>query len=227
MIDCWLFDLDQTLYPASSRLFDQVSRRMGDYVAASLGIGADEARAIQKRYYLDHGTTLSGMMLHHGTDPRHYLDYVHDIDLSGLRPAPRLAELIAALPGRKIVFTNADTAYAERVLTARGLNGLFETIHDIEASGWHPKPHEQSYRTLAHAVGLDPVRAAYFEDLAINLAPAKHRGMTTIWIDEPGDATSTLATPDYVDYRTPDLERWLENWQRGAITDQYSEQEIL
>jgi len=220
MIDCWLFDLDQTLYPASSRLFDQVSRRMGEFVADSLGIGVEEARVIQKRYYLNHGTTLSGMMLHHGTDPRHYLDYVHDIDLSGLLPAPRLAELIAALPGRKIVFTNADTAYAQRVLAARGLAGLFQTIHDIEASGWHPKPHGHSYRTLELAVGLDPCRTAYFEDLAINLAPAKQRGMTTIWIDEQDDMTSTLATPDYVDYRTPDLECWLENWQRGTITDQ-------
>lgn len=212
-INCWLFDLDMTLYPPASNLFAAIERRMGEFVAATKNLSPDAARAVQKRYFRDHGTTLAGLMLHDGVDPDDFLDFVHNIDLSALKPAPQLADAIIALPGRKIVFTNADERHAGRVLAARGLDGLFDQIHDIAASGYRPKPDQESFARLIGKNAIDPVRAILFDDIAANLAAAKMLGMTTVWVKED----CGVPLPDFVDYRTDDLECWLKSWQRGTI----------
>ena len=110
-VDCWIFDLDNTLYPAWTDLFGQIDVRMGQFIADLLGCDAAEARRVQKMYFHDHGTTLAGLMHYHAVDPHDFLGFVHDIDMTVLKDAPPLADRLLALPGRRLVFTNGDAPY--------------------------------------------------------------------------------------------------------------------
>lgn len=208
-IDCWIFDLDNTLYPASADLFGLMDQRMGAYIAKLLDCDATEARTIQKRYFHDHGTTLAGLMRHHGVDPYHFLDFVHDIDLGGLSNDGTLIAHIEALPGRKMIFTNGDEPYARRVLDRLGLSSHFELIHDIHATGYRPKPDPHGYRLLRDIYGIDLARAAFFEDMARNLKPAKALGMSTIWLNNGSESGHFEAHPDFIDFETDHLTPFL------------------
>ena len=211
--DVWIFDLDNVLYPASCSLFDLISARITQYVARHYDVPHDEARAVQRALFLEHNTTLNGLMALHDIDPYGYLDFVHDIAMDRLTPAPELAKRIAALPGRKLVFTNGDAAYAARVLDARGLGQVFEGVHDIIASGFEPKPRAPAYQSLITAWNFDPARAVFFEDMAVNLKPAKALGMATAWVrggHEWGHDPAQHGTPDYVDYIEDSLESALD-----------------
>ncbi len=216
--EVWIFDLDNVLYPASCNLFDLISARITAYVARHYGVAKDEARVRQRALFLAHGTTLNGLMALDGIDPLEYLDFVHDIPMDRLSPAPELASRIGALPGRKLVFTNGDSAYARRVLAARGMSHIFEGVHDIIASDFHPKPHAPAYDSLLSTWTIDPTRAVFFEDMATNLKPAKAMGMATAWVqghhewghDPTHLAKNGQATPDYVDYVCGSLESALD-----------------
>ena len=186
-IDHWIFDLDNTLYPSRYAFFDQISARITKYVQRHLGCDWDQAKAIQKSYFTEYGTTLNGLMHNDDVDPQDYLHYVHDIDLSILDEAPKLAPLIQSLPGKKYIFTNGDAPYAQRVIERLGLDGLFDSICDICASDYRPKPEMIAYQTLLNKTDIDPLRAVFFEDMARNLETAKSLGMTTVWIDGGSD----------------------------------------
>jgi putative hydrolase of the HAD superfamily len=208
-VDCWIFDLDNTLYPPSTRLFDQIDVRMGEFIQNLLGCDAVEARRVQKLFFHDHGTTLSGLMHYHAIDPHEFLDFVHDIDMTPLAAAPPLADRLAALPGRKLVFTNGDDAYAARVLAGLGLSESFDGIWDIHAMNYRPKPEASAYSGLIEAFAIRPETAVFVEDMARNLAPAKALGMQTVWIDlatEWGDRAKDDAAIDLV---IDDIDRWL------------------
>jgi putative hydrolase of the HAD superfamily len=209
-IDTWIFDLDNTLYPPSSRLFDLIDARMGAYIARLLNCDGAEARRVQKQYFHDHGTTLAGLMHHHGVEPEEFLIDVHRISLDRLEPCLRLADRIAALPGRRLIFTNANADYAERVLAARGLAGLFEGICDIRATGYIPKPQPRAYDHLIAAHAVDPARSLFAEDMARNLSPAKALGMTTLWLDNGAESGHRDLNSAHVDYRADDLADWLD-----------------
>jgi putative hydrolase of the HAD superfamily len=208
-IDSWIFDLDNTLYPASCNLFALIDERMGAYIERLVGCDSIQARAIQKRYFRDHGTTLSGLMALHGTDPKHFLNDVHDIALDRVVHDARLVEAIARLPGRKLVFTNGDVDYAQRVLDRLGLGASFEAIHDIHAMDYVPKPAPASYAAMCARWEIDPARALFAEDMARNLQPAKELGMTTLWIDNGSEQASEDEFAPFVDYRTSHLTDWL------------------
>ncbi|MGD9812686.1 MAG: pyrimidine 5'-nucleotidase [Sphingobium sp.] len=208
-IDCWIFDLDNTLYPASADLFGLIDVRMGEYIARLLDCDAIEARTTQKRYFMDHGTTLAGLMRHHDVDPHHFLDYVHDITLDRLTRDTGLAAHIDALPGRKMIFTNGDVPYAKRVLERLGLDTHFEFIHDIHACGYRPKPDPHGYAMLRDDHGIDLARAAFFEDMARNLKPAKALGMTTIWLNNGSESGHVGAHPDFIDHEIAHLAPFL------------------
>ena len=210
-IRAWIFDLDNTLYPASADLFGLMDKRMTAYVARTLGIDdMAEAFRIQKGYFQQHGTTMAGLMAEHAIDPHHYLADVHDIDLSVLAEDARLARLIARLPGRKLIFTNGDEPYARKVLARLGLSETFEAIHDIHASAYKPKPHEASYASMIAGLGVDPTQSVFVEDMARNLAPAKALGMTTVWLDN-GSEQGHDADRSYVDHHITDLADWLHS----------------
>lgn len=208
-IDCWIFDLDNTLYPATINLFGLIDVKMRAYISKLLGCDADGAHIVQKRYFLDHGTTLAGLMHHHGVDPHHFLDFVHDIDLGRLVVDAELVAHIEALPGRKLVFTNGDEPYAQRVLDRLGLGHCFETIHDIHAIGYRPKPDPHGYAMLRDDFGIDLARAAFFEDMARNLKPAKALGMSTIWLNNGSESGHVDAHRDFIDFETTHLTPFL------------------
>ena len=207
-VDTWIFDLDNTLYSPEVRLFDQIQLRMTSWVARELGLDREAADALRAQYWRDHGTTLAGLMAEHDIDPVAYLRHVHDIDFSALTEDEALSVAILALPGRRIVHTNADAAYASRVLARRGL-ACFEAVYGIEECGFHPKPDPRSFAAVLDAHGIDPARAAMFEDDPRNLEVPHRLEMRTILVGAGRHGPDELA-PDHlhgphVAWRTDDL----------------------
>lgn len=208
-IETWIFDLDNTLYPARCNLFAEIDRRMGEFIASALGLTALEAKNVQKGLFERHGTTLRGLMSEHRIDPSDFLAYVHDIDLTPLEPADRLDRALARLPGRKLIFTNGSTAHARRVLGRLGLDRHFPDIYDIVAAGFVPKPELQPYLDLCASRGIDPARAAMVEDMARNLRPAHALGMVTVWVPNESD-WARAGAGDHIHFTVDDLPAWLE-----------------
>ncbi|EAQ05001.1 pyrimidine 5'-nucleotidase [Pseudooceanicola batsensis HTCC2597] len=202
-VTTWVFDLDNTLYPPSARLFDQIEVRMTDWVMRSLGVDRPEADRLRHAYWRDHGTTLAGLMRLHGVDPGPYLTEVHDIDFSGLQADPALAARIQALPGRKIVFTNGCAPYAERVVEARGLTGLFDAVYGVEHAEYIPKPERAAFDRIFALDRLDTRTAAMFEDDPRNLAAPHALGMRTVHVAE------SPVTAEHIHHHTDDLSDFL------------------
>ena len=212
----WVFDLDNTLYPAHYRLFDQIDVRMGEYISRLFGIGPIEARRIQKDYFYRYGTTLRGLMRNHGTDPEDFLAYVHDIDYSHIRPDPRLDSALAELPGRKWVFTNGTVAHAEAVMDRLGISRHVDEVFDITHSGYMPKPFPEAYHAFVERTGVHPCRAAMFEDIARNLEQPHEMGMMTVLVDHPDNVDGCCINDrhgdrdaEYVHHVTDDLGAFL------------------
>ena len=185
-IDTWVFDLDNTLYPYHLNLWQQVDARIKQYVAEFLKVTADEAFRIQKDYYKRYGTTMRGLMSEHGLDPDDFLAFVHAIDHSPLEPNAALGDAIEKLPGRKLVLTNGTKAHANAVMSRLGIDHHFEDVFDIVAAELEPKPSPATYERFLKLHGVDPTRAAMFEDLARNLAVPHALGMTTVLIVPEG-----------------------------------------
>jgi putative hydrolase of the HAD superfamily len=215
-IEAWVFDLDNTLYPADCNLFAQIDRRMGEFIAQKLGLTLDEAQALRATYYCEHGTTLAGLVRRHGVSPDAFLDYVHDIDLSAVAASPELCAAIDALPGRKFVFTNGSRKHAEAVAARLGVLGRFENIVDIHALEYvHPKPSQEAYQRFAQACGVVPSEAAMFDDLPHNLKTAHDFGMTTVLVHgvtehpEHQAISSWTELPAHIHHRTDALAPFL------------------
>lgn len=181
-VSAWVFDLDNTLYSPQVRLFDQINLRITAYVMRTVGVGQGEAERLRRHYWESYGTTLAGLMAVHGVEPEGYLAEVHDIRFDALTPDPELRARIAALPGRRIVHTNGWAPYAERVLAARGLSGLFDAIYGIEHAGYRPKPLREAHAAVLAADGIAPERAAMFEDEPRNLTEPHAMGMRTVHV---------------------------------------------
>jgi putative hydrolase of the HAD superfamily len=214
-IGTWIFDLDNTLYRADSDLFAQIEDRMNVFLMRELKLEEAEAKALRRQYYRAYGSTLSGLVAHHKVDPEAFLAYVHDIDLSALKPDPVLAQAIARLPGKHYVFTNGCRNHAARVLEKTGLSELMDGIWDIRSMDYKPKPQPEAYERIVADIGIDPTTAVLFEDMAVNLAPAHALGMTTVWLSNgsvwsdqgPGDASGTT---DHIHHTIDDLGNFLQ-----------------
>lgn len=206
----WLFDLDNTLYPANTPLFPQVEKRIGDYVQKLLNLPEDEARAHQKTLFIKHGTTLNGLMAEHDVDPHDYLDFVGDIDFSPVTYCQKLHDAIDGLEGRKIIFTNADRPYADKVLDRLGIGHLFEGMFDIFDADFIPKPKQQPYDALMQKFEINPAEAVFFEDMARNLVPAHKMGVATVWINTGSPWGEAGHEADRVHSETPTLQHWLD-----------------
>ena len=202
-VDTWVFDLDNTLYPVSVRLFDQIDAKMTDFVMRVTGADHAESDRLRHGYWRQYGTTLAGLMAHHQVDPVPYLIEVHDIDFSVLTPDPALRRGIEALPGRRIVYTNGSAPYARKVIEARGLDGLFDAVYGVEDADYLPKPQEGAFAKVFGKDGLDTTRAAMFEDDERNLKVPHARGMKTVLV------TPEPAAFDHVHYHTDDLAGFL------------------
>jgi len=186
-IENWIFDLDNTLYAADCQLFAQIDARMTSYIRDNLDMPHDEARHIQKDYYVRYGTTMGGLMAEHDVDPDHFLDYVHDIDLAPLTQNPALAAELARLPGKKYIFTNGSVRHAENVAGALGVFDQFDGVFDIKAARYIPKPKREPYDIFLEEHGVDPKISVMFEDMAQNLEMPHAMGMTTVLVCSAAD----------------------------------------
>jgi len=204
-IDTWLFDLDNTLYPLESGLAARMEPRITDYVVKVTGLSRDEAYALQKRYLADHGLTLAGLMLDHGVDPDDFHAQFHDVSLDCLARDEGLRAALARLPGRRLIFTNADAVHAARVVERLGLGGLFDDVFHIGSAAFAPKPSPLAFERIMAAHASGAATTAFFEDAERNLEPAAALGMTTVLVG----AHAPASTAPFVHYRTPRLEPFL------------------
>ena len=204
-IDTWLFDLDNTLYPVETGFMKLIEVRMTDFVERRTGLPRDEARALQKKYWTELGTTLAGLMKHHEVDPEDFLDEVHDVSLDLLTPDPKMIAAIERLPGRRLIFTNADDVHAERVLARLGLAHLFDDVFHIGSGGYEPKPSAQAFARMIAAHSIAPAATAFFEDSERNLEPAAGLGMTTVLVG----AHAPACTARFIHHRTEKLAPFL------------------
>ncbi len=214
----WVFDLDNTLYPAGL-VFPEMERRMTQFVAGFLGIDPQQAARLQQQYYLEHGTTLKGMMDNHAMAPGSFLHHVHEVDLS---PVPRcnlLARAIDALPGRKFIYTNGSRRHAERMAAHLGIDHLFDGMTGIDDGAYHPKPDPRSYDQFCETHVIDPGQSMFFEDVPRNLRPAHDMGFTTVLVTShssvSGDAEHAVSIANgdaagaHIHYVTSDLASFL------------------
>ena len=222
-IDCWIFDVDNTLYAAECQLFAQIDARMTAYIQQNFARSYEDARKLQKDYYVQYGTTMCGLMKEHDVCPDEFMSYVHDIDYAPVKKNPALAKAISALPGKRHVFTNGSCQHAKNVTDALGITDLFDGMFDVKDAGYTPKPHQIGYDRLVERHNINPERAIMFEDISQNLLAPKALGMTTVlicsdaaWLkDEPAAKRPAAinvggANEPHIDYATNDLTNFLE-----------------
>lgn len=182
-MDAIIFDLDNTLYPASNSLFPLIHERINRFMHQRAGIPMDQVDVLRRKYWAEYGISMLGLMRHHAVDPEEFLEYVHDVDVEGvLRPNPVLAEMLQALPGIKVVLTNGSHGHARRVLAALGIQSAFTNIFDVRVAAYCPKPHPEPYQEVLRCLRLPGSRCAMVEDMAENLKTAKDLEMTTILV---------------------------------------------
>jgi len=189
----FIFDLDNTLYPSELPIWRMVDERIELYVRERIGTDAEAARRIRMDYLADYGSTLRGLMRHHGVRPAEYLEYIHDVPVPDLVPArPELQEMLAGLPGRCVVFTNGSMDYARRVLGALGVEGRMEGIYGIEFMEYIAKPSPYPYGKLLRAAGTRAEDSCFCEDSRRNLLPAQELGMFTVLVGGDAEPQASL-----------------------------------
>ena len=217
-IQNWIFDLDNTLYRADVNFFSQIDVKITTFLSRYLALQPLKARALQKEYLAEYGTTLSGLMAVHGLDPAEFLDYVHDVDLSALEPDPSLRRAMEGLPGRKFIFTNGSRAHAKNIASHLNLWDLFDGSFGVDDVDYIPKPRRSPYVKFCDYFTIDPQTAIMFEDSLRNLEVPKAMGMKTVlvtsdadWSHEPEITrpAGTTTRANWIDYITDDLPKWL------------------
>ena len=213
-VDTWIFDLDNTLYPASSNLFARVSKRMTYFIQKEFQLDEEPARDLQSKMFRKYGTTMRGLMTEYDMDAEEFLHFVHDIDVSDMNKDPELAELLSKLPGRRLIYTNGSVPHAKRITGQLGIEHLFEDIFDIVASRFVPKPAPEPYDEMINRFNVDPRRSLMVEDMAKNLRPAADLGMITVWLRHSKDWSSEDSVGGHIHHEIDDLKLWLK-----SITD--------
>lgn len=201
--DVWVFDLDNTLYPAEHEVFDAIGQRMTAFISRTVGAEWNAALALRETYFNAYGATVVGLVKHHGVDAAAFLHEVHDVSLEAVEPDRELGGLIARLPGRRMVFTNGGREYAHRILARLGIDKAFDTVFALEDTGLVPKPARAAFERLVAACDFAPARAVMFEDHLRNLEPAAELGFATVLVG--------VAAPPapYVHHATPSLHAFL------------------
>ena len=215
-IETWVFDLDNTLYDASTNVFDFIDLRMRSFIADFLDLDLDEAYRLQKRYFKEYGTTLRGLIDHHAVDPDKFLEYVHDIDLSNIEPSPAMDAALTSLRGRKIIFTNASDEHARRIIERLGVGHHFEAVFDIASANYVPKPDPRIYAQLLGDHRIDPANSVFIDDIARNLKPAADLGMTTVWVRSDSEWSRQGSDGGHIHHITDNLVPWLEEVVGGG-----------
>ena len=218
----WVFDLDNTLYSPEEDIFSQIDKRMTEFIISKFNVNEEEAFNIQKKYFLEYGTTLSGLMKRENIDPDEFLEFVHDINLEILKPNIQLSKIIKNLPGDKFIFTNGSKKHAENVLKQLEMSGIFDDIFDIKESNFIPKPNINAYLNFIDKTKIEPDVSIMFEDIGRNLEAAKKLGMKTVLIKrnvpmrndkfKTKDFESLWEDYDFADCITDDLVKFFNNY---------------
>jgi len=208
-IKFWIFDLDNTLYSGNTRVFEQVDKKMTEYISKKLKVDKEEARKIQKNYFHEYNTTLNGMIKNHKINAHEFLEFVHDINIEFLQKDPELAKEIKRLDGVKIIFTNGSRKHALNVTKRLGVDQLFDDIFDIVDCNFIPKPLMEPYKKLVEKHKIDPKLCVLVEDIARNLKPAYEMGMKTVWIENNEPWASKFSDNNFINYRTSNLPEFL------------------
>ena len=218
----WVFDLDNTLYSPEEDIFSQIDKRMTEFIISKFNVNEEEAFNIQKKYFLEYGTTLSGLMKRENIDPDEFLEFVHDINLEILKPNIELSKIIKNLPGDKFIFTNGSKNHAENVLKQLEMSGIFDDIFDIKESNFIPKPNINAYLNFIDKTKIEPDVSIMFEDIGRNLEAAKKLGMKTVLIKrnvpmrndkfKTKDFESLWEDYDFADCITDDLVKFFNNY---------------
>jgi len=209
-IKYWLFDLDNTLYAGTTKVFDQVDKKMSKFISEKLNVSIEEAKKIQKDYFHEYNTTLNGMIKNHEIDANEFLEFVHDVNLDFLKKDKFLKNEIMKLNGKKIIFTNGSRAHAENVTKRIGIDKLFDGIFDIVDSDFIPKPSKESYKKIIENYKIEPQYCIFFEDIARNLKPAHELGMKTVWIKNNEPWAAKFSDSTFVNYKTDNLAKFLK-----------------
>ena len=210
LIKFWIFDLDNTLYSGNTKVFEQVDKKMTEYISKKLKVDKEEAKKIQKKYFHEYNTTLNGMIKNHKINANEFLEFVHDINIDFLQKDTNLAKEIEKLDGIKIIFTNGSRKHALNVTKRLGVDQLFDDIFDIVDCDFIPKPLMEPYKKLVKKHKIDPKLCVLVEDIARNLKPAYEMGMKTVWIENNEPWASKFANSNFVNYRTNNLPEFLK-----------------
>ena len=206
----WIFDLDNTLYSGKTRVFEQVSKKMSEYISKKLNISVVEAKEIQKNYFHEYNTTLNGMIKNHKIEADEFLEFVHNINIDFLKKDPMLSEELQKLGGKKIIFTNGSKKHALNVTKRIGIDQYFYDIFDIVDSEFVPKPAIQPYKKLVEKHKIDPKLCGFVEDIARNLKPAYEMGMKTVWIENDEPWAKKYSDSDFINFKTKNLSEFLK-----------------
>jgi len=210
LIKYWIFDLDNTLYSAKTRVFEQVDKKMSEYISKKLNVSTAKAKEIQKNYFHEYNTTLNGMIKNHKIDVDEFLEFVHNIDIDFLKKDLILGEELKKLDGKKIIFTNGPRKHALNVTKRIGIDQYFDDIFDIIDSEFVPKPAIQPYKKLVEKHKIDPKLCGFVEDIARNLKPAYEMGMKTIWIENNEPWAKKYSDSDFINFKTNNLSEFLK-----------------
>ena len=209
-IKFWIFDLDNTLYSGQTKVFSEVDKKMSAFIAKKMSVDLVKAKEIQKKYFYEYGTTLSGLMKQDGIDPHDFLEFVHDIDISWLPKDEILREELIKIKEKKYIFTNGSHAHVENVTKQLGINDLFDGAFDIVDSNFVPKPHLDPYKKILKKFNIDPTKSILIEDIAHNLEQAKNLGMKTCWLENDESFAKKDANKPYIDYKIKNLPSFLQ-----------------
>ena len=209
----WIFDLDNTLYDINLGLFKKISNRITDFIMSKYSLDIDQAKKIQKEYYLKYGLTLRGLIVEKKLEPEEFLDYVHDVEHPELKKNDRLISKIRILEGKKIIFTNATSKHAKKILNILELEDDFDQIIDIKDLEYIPKPDKRSYKKLLQCLNLNKEnldKTIFFEDTVKNLIPAKELGITTVWMKNSINEKDFMKNCNFIDYSFNNLNEFLD-----------------
>ena len=209
-IKFWIFDLDNTLYSGNTKVFEQVDKKMTEYISKKLKVDKEEAKKIQKKYFHEYNTTLNGMIKNHKINANEFLEFVHDINIDFLQKDLALAKEIEKLDGIKIIFTNGSRKHALNVTKRLGVDQLFDDIFDIVDCDFIPKPLVEPYKKLVKKHKIDPKLCVLVEDIARNLKPAYEMGMKTVWIENEEPWASKFSDSNFINYKTNNLSEFLK-----------------
>ena len=209
----WIFDLDNTMYDINLGLFKKISNRITDFIMSKYSLDIDQAKKIQKEYYLKYGLTLRGLIVEKKLEPEEFLDYVHDVEHPELKKNDQLISKIRILEGKKIIFTNASLKHAKNILKVLELEDDFDRIIDIKDLDYIPKPDRRSYKKLLECLNLnkeDLDKTIFVEDTVKNLIPAKELGITTVWMKNSINEKDFIKNFNFIDYSFNNLNEFLD-----------------